>query len=514
MNFLESNKKVFWILFSIYFIVNIPFLLNYNGIYWDDWVIVDQDLETLNAMFTQAVGSAGYITSYLHYFMINYLGVFSYRILTFVLLFLSGWFVFKILNTVVLFSRKDAIFLIIFFLLAPLYNGKIALINFPYTLFSFIFFLAFYLLSNAYGNLVIRKRIFILSLFFISFLVNSILVFYAIVLIYIFYVNYSLNKNIFKNIIYFIKTNIDFILLPIIFYIIKSVWFKPFGTYESYNQINLMNATTFEIYERLFLLNILEPIISALKPFTYFFIALFFIIILYTILVKKINDEVVVNKSNNILFIFGIFIFLLATFPYIVVGKVPNSNDWESRFQVLIPLGFSFILYYGINFIFRKEVKIFLYIILIVSFSIFHIKEQLKYNIDWIYQQSIIENFKANDIIKNNTTFIVSNELKNDLAKSREFRFYELNGIAKLAFEENNRFFVLSEDQLEKYKKYNIYKEYNFSSWSYSTPLHVIFKSNNKLNAIIMAKLKYLEITNKEQFKKEVKDLVTIELKK
>lgn len=186
MNFLESNKKVFWILFSIYFIVNIPFLLNYNGIYWDDWVIVDQDLETLNAMFTQAVGYAGYIISYLHYFMINYLGVFSYRVLTFLLLFFSGWFVYKILSDLSIFSSKDRFFLTIFFLVAPLYNAKVALINFPYTLFSFIFFLAFYLLSNTYENLVIRKRIFILSLFFISFLVNSILVFYAIVLIYIF----------------------------------------------------------------------------------------------------------------------------------------------------------------------------------------------------------------------------------------------------------------------------------------------------------------------------------------
>ena len=62
MSFLESNKKVFLILFSIYFLVNIPMLLNFNGIYWDDWTLVDQSIETLNRTFFDAVGYAGYAT--------------------------------------------------------------------------------------------------------------------------------------------------------------------------------------------------------------------------------------------------------------------------------------------------------------------------------------------------------------------------------------------------------------------------------------------------------------------
>ena len=90
MSFLESNKKVFLILFSIYFLVNIPMLLNFNGIYWDDWTLVDQSIETLNRTFFDAVGYSGYATSYLHYFMINELGIYSYRLFTFILLFLKN----------------------------------------------------------------------------------------------------------------------------------------------------------------------------------------------------------------------------------------------------------------------------------------------------------------------------------------------------------------------------------------------------------------------------------------
>ena len=168
MNFLESNKRVFWILFTIYFIVNIPFLINFNGIYWDDWTLVGHSIETLNRTFFGTVGYAGYITSCLHYFMINELGVYSYRLFTFVLLFLSGWFVFKILSTISIFSLKDKFFISVLFLVIPLYSAKIALIDFPYTLATYIFFFSFYLLSKYLNNLGILKRVIILSLFFLS----------------------------------------------------------------------------------------------------------------------------------------------------------------------------------------------------------------------------------------------------------------------------------------------------------------------------------------------------------
>ena len=105
------------------------------------------------------------------------------------------------------------------------------------------------------------------------------------------------------------------------------------------------------------------------------------------------------KKQDVYLFIFGLFAFLAAIFPYIVVGKLPSLDDWESRFQLLLPLGFSFILYFGIQIIanllnFKEIIKSFLFLILILSFIVFQIKEQVIYNMDWYYQKSIIENPK------------------------------------------------------------------------------------------------------------------------
>lgn len=520
MNFLESNKKVFLILFSIYFIVNIPFLLNYNGIYWDDWVIVDQDLETLNAMFTQAVGYAGYVISYLHYFMINYLGVFSYRVLTFLLLFFSGWFVYKILSDLSIFSSKDRFFLTIFFLVAPLYNAKVALINFPYTLCTFIFFLSFYFLSKYYKDLKILKRILILALFFFSFLANSILVFYTVVLIYLFYVNYSLDKSVVRNNINFIKNNIDFILLPIVFYIVKSIWFKPYGLYEGYNKIEFNNILNIDNYINILNFNIIDPVMESIYLLNLLNISIIFFLCVF--LFNNIKFDKKINQYMYLLIV-GIVVLLLAAFPYIIVGKIPSSMEQDSRFQVLLFLGFSIIFYYIIILLFnvirfeKNFSLMFVLILSIYSFSLNSFQYQIKYNWEWIYQQSIIENFLSSDEVINNSTFVViDNVLYKNFIRLGEA---QMNGISKKAFNSSNKLFIYRNlSLLEYFKKICIEsKEFNCSNWVEKQPINISIINNKKIdifhNISYLLKLKYLEVVDNKQFKKEIKDLVILEFK-
>ncbi|WP_157351566.1 hypothetical protein [Aliarcobacter butzleri] len=505
--------------------MNIPLLININGIYWDDWTLYNHSFEAIHSQFSQNSGNAGIIWSSMHYFLINYFGVVSYRVLTFGLLFLSGWFVFKILSNTSLFSKKDAFYLTIFFLLAPLYVSKVALINFWTTIASFIFYFSFYLLSKWYDKeLNIFKRVVVLSLFFISFFINSILVFYAIVLIYIFYVEYSLDKSILKNTVSFIKKNTDFILLPIAFYIVKSIYFVPFGLYESYNNINIYNILNLDFYYLVFINNFIEPIKFSI-PNIFFYIIILSLSL--SILFFRQNNQV--SKKNIYFLLLGIIIFYLGAFAYISVNKIPANYNWSSRFQVLLPLGFSFILYYGIQIIsnllnLKSSVRYFLYLIFIIFFSFFHLKEQCEHNVDWLYQQSIIENFKNTIFIQENDTFEVTVNLDTKLAQKRLLGFYELNGLSREAFHKDNKFFFgyYQKKILESYDKIINYKQYNFSSWkkNYTVRIEINDNLNNQFNKswkdywIYLLKLKYLEITDIDKFKKEVKNLVIIELKK
>ncbi|QNM87383.1 hypothetical protein [Aliarcobacter cryaerophilus] len=514
MSFLESNKKVFLILFSIYFLVNIPMLLNFNGIYWDDWVLVNQNLDILNFMFTEAVGYAGYMASYLHYFMINELGIYSYRILTFLLLFLSAWFVFRILSSMTIFSSKDRFFISLIFLIAPLYNAKIALIDFPYTLFSTIFFFAFYLISKYLDNLGIVKRILILSLFFISFLLNSLLVFYAIVLIYIFYKVYDAKLIFIKNLILFSIKKLDFILIPIVFFIIKNIFFTSKGVYTGYNKIDFNNILNFDKYIEVFKLNILYPITESLQFLNIVIVFIIFIISIYFSRNLKFNLKI---KKEFILLIIGFFILVLGAFPYIAVGKIPSSMEQDSRFQVLLLLGFSMIVYFLIkiiSYIFitkNNYIYGFLLFLSIYIFSINSFKYQIKYHWEWIYQQSIIENFLSSDIIKNNSTFLViDNVLHKKFIRLGEMH---MNGISKAIFGKDDKLFIYRDlSQIDVFKKVCVIaKEFNCYNWVEDKPISFSIFNNQSIDVyglLYLIKLKYLEISDNKKFKETIKDLI------
>lgn len=527
MSFLENNKKVFLVLFIIYFVTNIPLLINFNGIYWDDWVLFGNSIDTLNRMFFEAVGYAGYSASYMHYYMINSLGIYSYRILTFALLFLSGYFVFKILYTIPIFSSKDRFFITLFFLIAPLYDAKIAIINFPYTLYSTLFFFAFYILSVAFNDLKLSKRISILVLFFISFLLNALLVFYAIVLVYIFYKSYNRQVCFLNSVIYCIKNNFDFILLPIVFFAIKYTLFVPTGLYANYNSIDLSLALNLKQYYLVFIDSFYMPILVSLVGLPCFILIVLFISI-FNLNISQ-TDRYKYGGIYLYLLVLGFMIFFSGSFAYIVVSKPPAIYNWASRFQALLPLGFSFILYYGLKILssilkLKIFIEYFLISILIVAFSIYSFRVQYGYNIDWLYQQGIMENFAHSPIVLENDTFAVAVNLGNKLAQKRILNFYELNGLSRRVLGSDNKLYFAYYDKyaFENYKMFLGHKQYNYSSWNKSDIINIRiddnidngFNGGLKKSLLFFLKLRYLEIMDIKRFKAEIRKLLILDYDK
>jgi len=156
--------------------------------------------------------------------------------------------------------------------------------------------------------------------------------------------------------------------------------------------------------------------------------------------------------------------------------------------------------------------------VVLISFIVFQIKDGVIYNIDWLYRESMVENFKESAIIKNNSTFIVKFDLNNKLAKKRGLGFYELNGMSKRSFNDDSRLFVTTDAEIKAFKKYSPHKQYNFSTWEESKPIYISIEdiSTNRFNKSrtisieYLLKLKYLELFDNESFKKEIVKLVTI----
>jgi len=514
MNFLKNNREYF-ILFGIYFISNIFLLLNINGIYWDDWTLIGQNYTDIYTQFKEASG-IGLIAD-IYYFLLNIgNGIWVYRILIFVLYFITGILLSKVLKSIELINTKDNFYITLIFLVTPLYNARVALIDFPYTLFIFIFFIGFYVLSKniKLNNLFIR--ILILTIFFISFLVNSFLVFYGLVLLYIFYQKYFyLSLSWIDKIKKFIFKNLDFILLPIIFFMVKILYMTPSGLYANYNSLGILSlfripiGIIFSFYSSL-----IEPINSSLLLFPYFWIFIFIFIIFY-----KSKDSFSFNIKDIYLLLLGLFIFIVAIFPYVAVGKLPMNIEFESRHQLIATIGFSFIVYFSIKiFSFKLNLSDKGYKVILVTFILAFVSQNIyygyRYHKDWWYQVSMEENFKTNKVIQNNHTFIVDNTLDDILVNNRKMSFYEYNGRLKKIFKDDSRLMLNKGDDYKLISStYKDYKQYNFSSWKKDKPIYIkIMKNDDFDEEYYMNRLKlfYTEIFSPTKFKDIAKKLLIV----
>lgn len=512
MHIFNRNKE-YILLFTLYFISNIFLLLNIDGIYWDDWTLYAKSYDALYSQFSQNSGVLGIVFTKMHYALLNLgNGVFPYRVLTFLLYFLTGIFLFKILRTLKYLDKEAIFFITLIFLIAPLNSARITLIVFPYILGLTIFFFSFFLLSKNLKKQNKVLRMIILVLFFISFSVNSLLVFYALVLSYIFYITYMKGGNCLeKNIRKFILQNIDFILLPVFFFIIKSIYFVPSGLYQGYNSLGLISLIRAPIgLAASFFSSLIEPINDSFSLFSYFWV-----IILILFLITKDDNKVTVYKHHDLRWLqMGIVFFLLGTFAYVAVGKLPHSYDFESRHQLLLPLGFSFIIYFSIQILasklslsmyMRKNI-LFIFIIAFISQNIY---VNYKYKIDWFYQVSLEENMKSSKLIKEHTTFVVDMDLENHLANERTISFYEHNNRLQKVFHSDNRLMINKSDNFNNIKIYRDYKQYGFGSWIYEKPIYL--KIYNKEQSFVnMLKIFTYEFINRKQFRILVKDLLVI----
>lgn len=514
--FFKSNIAI---LFYLYCIGNIFFLLNFEGIYWDDWTLYNVDTASMLSQFQM---NGGFITGYIHYVLLNIAnGVFMYRLLVFITFFLSGIFIYKILSQHIT-TQKNAFWITLIYLTIPINSAKIAIINAPSTFNLFIFFTAFFLLTKYITTpKSILYRILILFLFFISFTINSLLVFYAIIPLYMIYtiiIETKIKKNQYMfiySVKKFVSTYIDFIVLPIIFYIVKTTYMMPSGLYETYNQINFNLDKIVNIINTSFTTSIYEPIyLSVQTSLMYWYVFLFVFITLLLIIQNKIMSKE--PFYHYIIFIvLGVLVYILAVFPYATVHKLPQLNVWESRHQLLMPLGLAFILYAILSFFSKlhKNISHLFFLLLITIFTIQNIYHDYRYIKDWYYQVALEENFKSLKIIQDNTTFIAEVKLNKSLANGRNLPFYEQNGRMKKVFGDDKRLMVEQKKDINNFKKYKYYRQYNFSSWEPESPYYIIISKNHLLTnqSLYLFKMLYYQITDQKIFRSMAKNLIIIE---
>lgn len=507
----------FYALFFLYLISNLLLLSNHSGVYWDGWVIVNQDKSTLISLFTQI--QHGIKGNFALYLLDIGNGIYSFRLFLIFSVFAIGILVYLILQNIKELDRKAIFFIVLFFMILPLNSGAVSISIIPFIFPVLIFYLAFYFLTIYLKNRIFFLRIIALTLFFLSFSTNSILVFYFLIFLYIYYFEFKLDTKFFVNKIgSLVLKYIDFIMLPFLYFIYKVIYLKPTGLYVGYNSLSLSNIPKaikiiFKNLDNSFIEVIIKSLYSTLSIWPLVFLIIFLIS-------KKINF-IFSDVNYKLFFYIGLLLSIMAIFPYAVVGKNAELESWNSRFQLLLPLGLSLIFYFGIIILkkisnLNNKTTSVLLLFLVFMFISKNVSDQYKALKDSFYSISIIENMKKNLIIKNNTTFIVNNEIKSSLLYNREPIYYELNGMMKKAFNDKKRLAMNYSHYTKDFSniiKLKNHKQYNFSQWQPSSNIYIINIMHNykrEYRTIDFIKMVYYNVFEYNKFINLSKELVVL----
>lgn len=433
--------------FLLFLVSNFGYCMSIEGIFWDDWTIFGNDsVYSIFSKLGDFANIAGHYYTYLWVF-----GPASFKIVSFGFYYLSCLFIFLIL-TKNKFSIKDSYLIGCLLVVLPLNPAKMAAINSLSLVCYFLFFLAWYLCFNKNKFLKFCSLFF----FFFSFLVPSQLLFYFFPMFNLFLIEN--NSFSLMGIWNWFKRHFLFIVLPFLFLFLKASLFPIDPKFIYYNN--------FAVPKLMIVAAIVLPCILS-------FIVAYF---------KPISVTQYSNKLN--IFLLAILMLWFGALPYIAVGKTPDFQDWNSRHQLLLPLGTSLLLWIIIS---SKKLMTCGCLIALISCNWFFASE---FYLDWLKQEQILHFLKNSDQVRKAKTIVFDDQSSFLNVRNRHYRFYEYNGWLSNTFGFERKFGLNYADVKKftsrKYDKYFL-SDYRAKEYIYRSPelLIRITSSKNFLDSLL-----------------------------
>lgn len=509
MNQIKKNKEVLLVC-TLFLSANLWILFN-HGVFWDDWVWHNNPLETALGVKELGFGPAG---SFLIFAFYNDQTIFLSQVLIIVLNLLNAFLINKSLNFYPILLKKEKNLLSAFVLLAPLNSSKFLLCTLNNSINLFFFYTSLFLLLRFPRSYVYKLLAY--TLLFLSYFTNSILVFTSVIVAALFFKEMNEQKTCKKTILSVLKSNPVLFILPFIFWIIKSIFFKPSGVYDTYNQITLYSPFYYIIETaRAYNQAVITPINYLFKKniIIYGTIAAIAVTLFFKISQPAKKNSLLKNVSMTI---FGILLFFTGTFPYLAVGKTPLFSALvESRHQLLLPLGTAFSLIFALKIVLNFSPRLsdsFIKLIIFVLFPLISFNLLMEYQRMDFKQVAMMHDFKKSLIAEypKNIVIVDKTEALNFLGYYH--RFYDFTGMTALIFGEQNHAIhsnlkslrTILEFSQEQKKRYKI-------SGSSKSPDYLEVTMVNKSTPPSNLKTFYLLLlryTNPQEFQKRIENFI------
>ena len=386
------------------------FMLIYAGsFFWDDWL---NYFEKNSSQVRNSVAFSGFDPiRLLMEGWITETNPAVFQLLIFVMFPISAFFLWRVLAKNRYLSAIEAISVSALFLLLPVNSARASMTLFMYSFCHLCFFAAWWLieLRRRWWNVALA-----ITLFVLSFDTASFLLFISVPLL-----NSLLNAGVkSKDIQRWVGKNLIFIVLPITYW-----YLEP--------KLNPVLDPVRLAYWKPSVNGSLRGLIVGI---------LILLFATYLITVKKFRYG---GQRGPIQFLAGVFLIWIGMFPYmtlghfpnlssILLGFVPGASDWDSRHQLLMPLGMGLATVGGFNYFgpskLVRGITAVCAISVLINFTV-----QQDYHLDSINTKHIVAALKISPELDNVEMVLVNDQALRFNARGRFIRSYEWDSILKTA---------------------------------------------------------------------------------
>ena len=331
-------------------------------------------------------------------------------------------------------------------------------------------------------------------------------------------------KDNLKILLHSIVYHIDYLLAPIVWYVLSKLLFPGYGVYGGHSYIPWSALPGIVMWSPFYAVSTLKNILmnyfvlfkdGKVVCFTIAIVAIYLVTCITT--VKKGNRTQVFFKTSCkrriYMFILGAIIFFVGFFPYAVKRNSEITSIYTAgRDTLLLGIGMSIMICYGISIALRGNAfKIIM--ISIISLGIIHFNyTYLEWQESYYQQLQLQDEFKENEDVLNNDTFLVIYE-----GGVISTHFYQTNGNSWAAIGDQKRFFMSGVSDIrylveETEDTMWLLKANGMNEYDYGDRVidGIIFVKYEDIPRNVLVKQKWNELFNKESFTSwihEIKDI-------
>jgi hypothetical protein len=412
----HGDSFPYGLLVPTYLVSNLFSAFFLNASFWDDWQRPNSKIESGN--LARLAGFPPWREFIEFDLLRNSTSLF--HLTTPVLFFVAAIAIQKIFHSGLRLTNFKINLITAIFLLLPVNSARFSVICFFYTFCYSLFFVAWALAISRKSWVQFLS----IPLFWLSFGHSSLLPFFLLPIIHLFYIKFVFHKR--RNIPSFLSFGLT-LLIPVSYWIVRS---QTFGA----------NVREYYVPKPL---GVIRG--SMIVAFAISFLA-------FGLLVKKWRLD---THIRSLLFGFGLLAIGLGAAAYMAAGHlvdisdwmipfVPNFSDWDSRHQMLLPLGIALVIASA----FANEtdpphqtrslsigITALLGICVVLNFTF-----SQEYYLDSLKQKEVISQFENLEAFDQGTEILINDESTRFNARGRFIRSYEWLGMLESLQKHQNNY--------------------------------------------------------------------------